>query len=65
MNDHCIPRKIDPLIMVSHWIDSGEMKKLNKRFDARDKRDGLMKVFVKTKFSRPQAKGAPTLTTLT
>ena len=64
LNDYIISGKIDPLMMVTHRIDLSEMDKLYKRFDARDERDGLMKVFVQTKFSRPPAKGAPVLSTL-
>jgi threonine dehydrogenase-like Zn-dependent dehydrogenase len=64
LNDYIIPGKIDPLMMVSHRIDLSEMGELYKRFDARDEKDGLMKVFVQTKFSSPPGKGAPPLTSL-
>lgn len=64
LNDYIIPGKIDPLMMVSHRIDLSEMDKLYKRFDAREEQDGLMKVFVQTRFSGPPGKGAPALTSL-
>jgi len=64
LNDYIIPGKIDPLMMVSHRIDLSEMEELYKRFDARDEKDGLMKVFVSTKFSGQPSKGAPALSTL-
>jgi len=64
LNDYIIPGKIDPLMMVSHRIDLSEMAELYKRFDARDEKDGLMKVFVSTKFSGTPGKGAPAVSTL-
>ena len=64
LNDYIIPGKIDPLMMVTHRIDLSEMPELYKRFDAREESDGLMKVFVQTKFSKPPGKGAPALSTL-
>ena len=64
LNDYIIPGKIDPLMMVTHRIDLSEMEELYKRFDARDEKDGLMKVFVYTKFSGKPGKGAPALSTL-
>jgi threonine dehydrogenase-like Zn-dependent dehydrogenase len=65
LNDYIIPGKIDPLMMVSHRLDLSEMAELYKRFDARTEQDGLMKVFVQTKFSGPPGPGAPKLTHLT
>lgn len=64
LNDYIIPGKIDPLMMVSHRIDLEEMPELYKRFDERREEDGLMKVFVQTKFSGPPGPGAPSLTKL-
>lgn len=64
LNDYIIPGKIDPLMMVTHRIDLSEMEELYRRFDAREESDGLMKVFVQTKFSNPPGKGAPSLTKL-
>jgi threonine dehydrogenase-like Zn-dependent dehydrogenase len=64
LNDYIIPGKIDPLMMVSHRIDLSEMEELYRRFDAREEKDGLMKVFVSTKFSGTPGKGAPVVSTL-
>jgi len=64
LNDYIIPGKIDPLMMVSHRVDLDEMEELYRRFDKREEEDGLMKVFVQTRFSSPPGKGAPSLTVL-
>lgn len=64
LNDYIIPGKIDPNIMISHRIDLSEMAELYKRFDNRKPEDGLMKVFVQTKFSSPPGKGSPQLSSL-
>jgi len=52
--------KTDPGIMLTHRCDISEMDEVYKIFDARG--DGMMKVFVQTKFSDPPAKGTPELT---
>lgn len=54
--------EIDPLVMVTHRISMDDVAKCYKRFD--EKKDGIVKVFVETKFSDPPAPGAPTLTKL-
>jgi threonine dehydrogenase-like Zn-dependent dehydrogenase len=64
LDEYIIPGKIDPLMMVSHRISLEEMPELYKRFDERRPEDGLMKVFVSTKFSNPPGPGAPSLTKL-
>jgi threonine dehydrogenase-like Zn-dependent dehydrogenase len=64
LNEYIIPGKIDPLMMVTHRVDLSEMEELYKKFDKRDERDGIMKVFVQTRFSGPPGKGAPKLTSL-
>jgi threonine dehydrogenase-like Zn-dependent dehydrogenase len=64
LHEYIIPGKIDPLMMVTHRIDLSEMAELYTKFDKRDEKDGLMKVFVQTRFSGPPSKGAPKLTSL-
>ncbi|KAK6349494.1 hypothetical protein TWF696_005778 [Orbilia brochopaga] len=61
LNDYIIPGKIDPNMMISHRIPLEEMEELYARFDKRDPKDGLMKVFVATKFSGPPGEGSPAL----
>ena len=56
--------ELDPRIMITHRISLDEMAELYKRFDARQEEDGIMKVFVETKFSGPRAEGTPALTRL-
>lgn len=64
LNDYIIPGKIDPNMMISHRIPIEEMDELYKRFDKRDEKDGLMKVFVETKFSNPPGPGSPAVSHL-
>ncbi|KAF3914513.1 hypothetical protein AA313_de0208040 [Arthrobotrys entomopaga] len=59
LNDYIIPGKVDPNLMISHRIPLEEMEELYARFDKRDPKDGLMKVFVATKFSNPPGQGSP------
>jgi threonine dehydrogenase-like Zn-dependent dehydrogenase len=54
--------RLDPTIMLSHRVDIQDLDKVYKAFDARKKEDGIMKVFVQTKFSEKAAKGTPELT---
>jgi len=61
LNDWIIPGKVDPNLMISHRISLDEMEELYARFDKRDEKDGLMKVFVATKFSNPPGEGSPKL----
>ena len=51
--------KTDPTIMLSHRVDIEDMAKVYEEFD---KRAGLQKIFVQTRFSDPPAKGTPELT---
>jgi len=60
--DYIIPGKIDPLMMVTHRIDISETAEVYKVFD--QKKDGMMKVFIQTRFSDPPSAGAPPLTSL-
>jgi threonine dehydrogenase-like Zn-dependent dehydrogenase len=62
LNDYIIPGKIDPNMMITHRIDLEEMDEVYRRFDKRDPNDGLMKVFIQTKFSSPPGEGSPRLT---
>jgi len=64
LNDYIIPGKIDPNMVISHRIALDEMDELYSRFDKRDPKDGLMKVFVSTKFSNPPGEGSPQLSSL-
>ncbi|EPS40509.1 hypothetical protein H072_5653 [Dactylellina haptotyla CBS 200.50] len=64
LNDYILPGKVDPNLMISHRIPLEEMEELYKKFDKRDPKDGLMKVFVTTKFSSPPGEGSPRLTSL-
>ncbi len=54
--------EIDPLTMVSHRVDLSELETVYYKFDERNPKDGLQKVFVQTKFSAPPASGSPALT---
>jgi threonine dehydrogenase-like Zn-dependent dehydrogenase len=51
--------ELDPTLMVSHRIDLEDIAKAYRILDAKE--DGMMKVFIQTKFSGPPAKGSPTL----
>lgn len=51
--------ELDPTIMLSHRVDLEDVAKVYRIFDAKE--DGMMKVFVQTKFSDPPAKGTPAL----
>lgn len=51
--------RLDPTIMLSHRIDLEDVAKVYRLFDAKE--DGLMKVFVQTRFSDPPAKATPVL----
>ncbi|KAK6530442.1 hypothetical protein TWF694_003794 [Orbilia ellipsospora] len=59
LNDYIIPGKVDPNMMISHRIPLEEMEELYAKFDKRDPKDRLMKVFVTTKFSNPPGDGSP------
>jgi threonine dehydrogenase-like Zn-dependent dehydrogenase len=56
--------ELDPTIMLTHRFSLEDMEEVYKKFDARKEEDGIMKVFVETKFSAPPAKGCPQLTKL-
>lgn len=53
--------EIDPLKMVSHRVRVEDMDKVYNDFNNR--KEGMQKVFVQTRFSAPPAKGTPELTT--
>ena len=55
--------EIDPLRMVSHRVRHEDLVTVYKKFEARDPKDRMQKVFVQTKFSAPPAPGSPALTT--
>ena len=54
---------IDPLRMASHRVRHGDLVKVYKKFEARNPKRRMQKVFVQTKFSAPPAPGSPALTT--
>lgn len=54
--------EIDPLRIVSHRVRIEDLVTVYQKFDARDPKDGMQKVFVQTKFSAPPAAGSPALT---
>jgi threonine dehydrogenase-like Zn-dependent dehydrogenase len=64
LNDYVLPGKIDPNMMITHRIPLEEMEELYARFDKRDPKDRIMKVFVATKFSNPPGEGSPQLSSL-
>lgn len=49
----------DPTIILSHRFKVDEFRELYEAFDKKE--DGIMKVFVETRFSNPPAKGMPEL----
>jgi len=53
--------EIDPLKMVSHRVRMEDLDKVYYKFERRE--DGIQKVYVQTKFSKPPAPGTPELTT--
>lgn len=54
LNDYLIPGKINPIdLIVTHRIDINDVAECYPRFDQH--KDGLVKVFVETKFSDPPA----------
>jgi threonine dehydrogenase-like Zn-dependent dehydrogenase len=55
-------KKIEPLDMVTHRFDIGDMEKVYTLFDKKEL--GVQKVFVQTRHSAPVAKGSPTITKL-
>jgi threonine dehydrogenase-like Zn-dependent dehydrogenase len=54
--------EIDPTIMLTHRIPLEDVAKAYKKFDQRKESDGIMKIFVETKFSAPRAPNTPELT---
>lgn len=56
--------ELDPTMMLTHRIALKDVAKGYKKFDQRKESEGIMKVFVETKFSAPQATGTPSLTRL-
>lgn len=63
LNDYLIPGKIDPIeLFVTHRIGIHDVAKCYPKFDKHE--DGLVKVFVETKFSDAPATGAPKKTSM-
>jgi threonine dehydrogenase-like Zn-dependent dehydrogenase len=53
--------ELDPLEMVTHRVKLEELAEVYGRFDLKE--EGMQKVFVETRFSKPPAPGSPALTT--
>jgi len=54
--------EIDPLMMVSHRINLEDVEIAYQKFDKKE--DGIVKLFIETKFSKAPSPGAPQLTSL-
>jgi threonine dehydrogenase-like Zn-dependent dehydrogenase len=52
--------ELDPLQMVSHRVRLEDLDKVYKKFEVKE--DGMQKVYVETKFSKPKDPGCPELT---
>ncbi|TCD63644.1 hypothetical protein EIP91_005161 [Steccherinum ochraceum] len=57
LEDYILTGKFDPTFMISHRVPLEDFPKLYEAFDKH--RDGVVKVFVETKFSNPPASGCP------
>lgn len=60
LDEYIIPGKFDPTFMITHRVPIDDMAKLYVAFDQR--KGGVEKVFVETKFSNPPAPGCPKTT---
>ena len=54
--------ELDPTMMLTHRIRLEDVATAYKKFDQREASEGIMKIFVETKFSAPRADGTPALT---
>lgn len=52
---------LDPRIMITHRVTIDDVANVYRVFDKKDPKDGMMKVFVQTRFSAPPAEGTPQL----
>ncbi|KAL8286411.1 hypothetical protein RQP46_004428 [Phenoliferia psychrophenolica] len=60
LTEFLIPKKIDVVeLVVSHRIDISQVAEYYERYNKRE--EGIMKVFVQTRFSSPPSAGAPKL----
>ncbi|KAH8091798.1 GroES-like protein [Cristinia sonorae] len=59
LEDYLLTGKFDPAFMVTHRVPLEDFPALYKAFDKRQ--DGVIKVFVETKFSNPPGPGYPKL----
>ena len=59
LKDYVQTGKIDPLEMVTHRVDIADLEQVYKAFDNKD--DGMMKVYVQTKYSASPCEGCPPL----
>ncbi|GLB42851.1 putative groES-like protein [Lyophyllum shimeji] len=57
LTDYIIPGKFDPTFIVTHRVPLDDMAKLYEAFSQR--KSGVEKVFVETKFSSPPSPGCP------
>ncbi|THG98862.1 hypothetical protein EW026_g3380 [Hermanssonia centrifuga] len=60
LNEWIIPGKLDPTFIITHRVPLEDFPKLYAAFDQR--KGGVCKVFVETKFSNPPAPGCPLTT---
>lgn len=60
--EHLQAGRMDPTMILTHRVPLEEFVELYDTFDK--KQDGMMKVFVQTKYSAPRAPGTPELTSL-
>ncbi|KAM6499445.1 GroES-like protein [Amanita muscaria] len=59
LEDYIIPGKFDPTFMITHRFALEDLPKVYKLFDER--KAGIEKVFIQTKFSNPPSVGTPKL----
>ncbi|KAG6919703.1 hypothetical protein DXG01_002649 [Tephrocybe rancida] len=60
LNEYIIPGKFDPTFMITHRVPIEDFAELYDAFDQR--KSGVEKVFVETRFSAPSAPGCPKTT---
>ena len=60
--EHIQSGEFDPTVILTHRFALEDTVEVYKQFDL--KKEGIMKVFLETKFSRPPSVGTPSLTTI-
>jgi len=56
--------ELDPTVMITHRIPIEDVAVAYRKFDAKDPKDGIVKIFVETKFSAQPSPGTPQTTRL-